>query len=208
MSHCVMVTAIGKNEWVSSAIEYAWPLIKKYFEGNGHKVFLIQSTPYDSEVLHPSWLWLKCHEILPGYDYILTWNLDILPILFSDDIFKDLNQTLLGAVMEDPSVHDIFPHFKYNCGMVGVPHTYDSFCSEVYAKWNKNPNNWPSYEQYYVNMEVGERGIPVFTIPKKYAWYYNSPGFKDATCWHYTSTVLKDGIATLFKQHYDEVFNG
>jgi hypothetical protein len=208
MSHCIMVTAIGKNAWVSSAISYAWPVIKKYFEDNGHNVYLIQNTPFDSEVLHPSWLWLKCHEILLGYDYILTWNLDILPVKFEDDIFKYLDQTMVGAVMEDPSVHGIFPHFKYNCGMVGVPKSYSGFFSDVYQKWNKNPNSWPSYEQYYVNQEIGERNIPIYSIPQKYAWFFNSPNYKEATCWHYTSTVQKDGIENLFKQHYEGVFHG
>jgi hypothetical protein len=204
---CVMVTAIGKNEWITSAIQYAWPIIKEYFEGNGHNVQLIRSSPFDNEVQHPSWLWLKCHEILPTYEYILTWNLDILPVVFKDDIFKILDMNLLGAVVEDSSIHYTFPHFKYNCGLVGVPNNYKDFCAEVYAKWIRNPNSWPSYEQYYVNMEIGERKINVFEIPKKYAWYYNSPNYETASCWHYTNTISKNKVTNLFKKHYERIFN-
>lgn len=204
--HCVMVTATGQSEWITAAIQYAWPVIKKYFKDNGHDVHLIRRTPYDTVVQHPSWLWLKCHELLPNYDYILTWNLDILPVIFNDDIFKNLDMSLLGAVVEDPSMHGMFPHFKYNCGMVGVPKAYAEFCSEVYTKWMSNPKDWPSYEQYYVNMEIGERKIPVHEVPKKYAWYYNSPNYETATCWHYTNTVHKHSIVELFKKHYDRVF--
>lgn len=200
---CVMVTGIGNNTFIDNAKKYAYPIIKKYFNKNNYETFLIEDTKYKDEVQHPSWLWLKCHELIPGFDYILTWNIDILPVKIEDNIFSVIDQNMIGAScdLEYQNVKE-YPNFKYNCGMVGVPKNREDFCNDIYNRYKSNPFSWPSYEQYYVNMELHKQNIPVFEIPNKYNYYFNHPNFENATCWHYTNKVHKSQVIELFKHHY------
>jgi len=208
---CVMVTGIGNNDWMLAAKKYAYPVIQKYFQQNGHEVFLIEETPFQTMAAHPSWLWLKCHEILPNYEYILSWNLDILPVKFTDDIFHDLDFNLIGAC-EDLEAANVragcpqFSDFKYNCGLVGVPNQYKDFCTKVFDMYKHNPYGWPSYEQYYVNKEITQQNIPIHHIPNRFNYYYLYNDFEKASCWHYTNRVSKQQVSELFKYHYLKYF--
>jgi len=200
-----MITAIGDNPWIVSAKKYLWPIIKKYFNDNGHNAFIIE----DSEIKdyqHPSWLWLNCHKILPNYEYILTWDLDIVPVNLSDDIFSVIDTTKISALVE-PSYakwQSQFPHFKYNMGLCGVPKAYSQFFESIYQKYKHNPFNWPSYEQYYNNMEIGQNKIEVQELPRRYASYLGE--MDNPTCIHYTAIISKDKALQYFKGHYDAIF--
>jgi hypothetical protein len=206
MKKLVYVRAIPAMPWIKSHGPMCIELIRKYFEGNGHEVVVDESMHTPEEA---PWQWVLCHEKYPGYDYILTWDLDILPQR-KVDIFNDIDLQEFGACIEADGKSEVFPHYRYNCGMVGIPSMYKDLCRRIYDLWHLNPKNWPSYEQYYWNMEIGELDIYVAPIPKKYAWVIsNDKPDEKPVCVHYTTSVQKkappfDGLV-LIEEHYKRI---
>ena len=188
MNTAVYINCIPSSPWVKTHGAMCLEVIERYFIDNGHKV-LVNSIDCSYDLA--SWQWLNCHKLFPGYDFLLTWNLDILPQK-REDIFKDLDLTKLCASVESDGQSVAFPHYKYNCGLVGVPASEAKFCEDVYTKWSGNPKKWPSYEQYYWNLEVGEQKKEVHEIPHKYNTFCGG-GEGDAVCVHYSGFVFKDG---------------
>jgi hypothetical protein len=188
MKELVYVRAIPAMDWIKTHGPMCIDVIRKYFEGNGHEVVVDQSSHSPEEA---PWQWLLCHKKYPGYDYILTWDLDILPQR-KIDIFKDIDFDEFGACVEADGKSTQFPYYRYNCGMVGIPAIHDELCQKIYELWHTNPKNWPSFEQYYWNMVIGEKDIYVQPIDRKYACFpLREDGKENAVCIHYTAVVQK-----------------
>jgi hypothetical protein len=189
MKTAVYINCIQGAKWIETHGAKCLEVIRKYFSENNHEI-LINCASCSQELA--SWQWLLCHKIFSGYDFILTWNLDILPQK-KEDIFNDLDLTKMCACVESDGNSIDFPHYKYNCGLVGVPVSEAKFCEEVYVKWSGNPKRWPSYEQYYWNFEVGEQKKIVHEISKKYNLFCGSKDQDAAVCVHFSGFVYKDG---------------
>jgi hypothetical protein len=203
MKTAVFVTAIPDMKWIRTHGPMCLEIIRAYFSHYGHEVLVLDKNPGIS-VKHNSWLWLLAHQIFPGYDYLLYWNLDILPNKFDEDIFNSLDLTKIAVCREADGSSTKFPYYYYNCGMAGIPKQYSQFCIDTFNRWKDDPNNWPSYEQYYVNMELGEHKIDVHEIPKKFNMFYGSDP-SVAVCLHYSYTVYKETepLATpVMEEHY------
>jgi len=205
MKTAVVVTAIPDMKWIKTYGDMCLKIIHAYFDRYNHEVRIIDKNPLNILVNHSSWLWLLGHQIFPGYDYLLYWNLDILPNKFNEDIFDSLDMNKIAMCREVNDINKMFPHFYYNSGMVGVPKQYDQFFVDIFNRWKDNPKNWPSWEQYYVNMEIGEQKIDVHEIPLKFNMFPNYDK-NLAICIHYTSSVRKEGpeplATTAMEKHY------
>jgi hypothetical protein len=202
MKNAVLVTAIPDMDWVKTHGAMCLEVIRKYFERHNHELIVITERP-KVDAKHNSWLWLLGHKLYPGYNYLLCWNLDILPQLFDVDIFDYLDMNRIAACVEFNGL-STFPYYRYNCGLVGMPQKYQAFFEGCFNKWGNNPKNWPSWEQYYVNMELGEQAIDVQEIPRKFNTFYES-NEKDTVCVHYSFSVYKDRapLATdAMEKHY------
>ena len=73
----VLTFAIGNN------IPYKEPalhILKDYFKHKGIPFTVIEQDPEcNIRKAHPSWLKLLAHQIVPNEEFILCWDLDLLP---------------------------------------------------------------------------------------------------------------------------------
>lgn len=203
MKSAVFVTAIPDMDWVKTHGDMCLEVIRAYLNRHGREVLVLDKNP-EIEVRHNSWLWLLGHQIFPGYDYLLYWNLDILPNRFDVDIFDCLDLEKVAACRESDGNSTTFPHYRYNCGLVGMPKRYHELFCDIYKKWKDDPKGWPSWEQYYVNLEWGEQKIDVQEIPKKFNMMHGcDPAL--AACVHFSYSVYKDHeplATTAIEAHY------
>ena len=190
MKTAVLLPAIPDMEWVKTHGEMCIDVIRKYFNKFDHQVIVMDKNP-GINVSHNSWLWLQAHKLYPGLDFILCWNLDILPNRFDVDIFDCLDLDAINAPREADGSSVAFPYYRWNCGQVGFPKRYSEFMEKIFEKYSGNPKCWPSYEQYYVNEEIGENNVFVHEIPRTFNIGCGHET-KDTCCVHFTYTVFKD----------------
>ena len=125
MKWCVMVIAIGDIFYKADAKE----VLVHYFEKHEIPYIFIEEYPSNIKEVAPSWLKMICHRILPGYDTIICWDLDLLPassdVKVMDDF--DLNKLCLARdglatlMAKAGKTLPYCPDFKYNGGLICVP---------------------------------------------------------------------------------------
>jgi hypothetical protein len=188
MNYCVMVLAVGDIFYKSDAAA----VLKHYFRLHRIPYHFIEHPPVAVAVrgAHPSWWKLLAHSILPGYDFIICWDLDLLPRSPVHNVIGDfdMNSLCIGWDSHAKTRPDERwrPSFKYNGGLIGIPKSYAEFSEDVFAR--HAPGEWPSYEQYYLNDELEAQAIKIHELPSDVNVLYTFPGFETARLQHYTFT--------------------
>jgi len=184
--------------------KYSIFFIEKLCLYNNINFFILNNnSKYNKYNVHPSWLKLFCHTLVED-DFILCWDLDLLPTkLF--DIHKFLDTKNINLAYDQAYIRDNFTFnnkFKYNCGLLGIPKTYQREIENIYYK-AKN-SSYPSYEQYHVNDWIFDNNILIHNLDTKLNMMY------DGTCIdknninyniHYTWKI------TSSKHKYDLIIN-
>lgn len=164
---------------------------------------------------HPSWVKLLMHQVLAtNMEFILNWDLDLLPVKGASDIREHLDPHHFNMAI-DSSLLAGFPgynaNFLYNGGLMGIPAEMASWCQHLYQK--HAPGTYPSYEQYYLNDAIKHDNIPVHRIPPKFNTLYprNSAGnalWRVAEFKHYTFGVMDaNDKKRLMEEHARDYFS-
>jgi hypothetical protein len=175
MNWCILILAVGNIFYKESALD----VFSHYFNKNKINYHVIDKMPenIDFRNSHPSWWKLLCHKILPGYDFILCWDLDLLPDHPNVDIIKYINFNKINMAWDSHAKHfpnDKYkPSFKYNGGLIGIPKSLSVFTEGVFYK--HSPGYYPSYEQYYLNDEIEEQNIDIHEFPENINVLFSIP---------------------------------
>lgn len=191
--------------------EYSLPLIKKLCEYNSINLYIIdKDIPENIYKLHPSWLKLFCHKLVDD-DFIICWDLDLVPVC-DYDIISNMNTEKLNFCydrdfIENGHLWNDFRgngRFKYNCGLVGIPKSYQKFMEDIYYKHGEHAN-LPSYEQYYVNTEIIQNNIDINLLDSKFNFMFDNSNIypDDVRNIHYTWKIKSnEHRIELIKAHY------
>jgi len=173
---------------------------------------------------HPSWYKLKAFDYVND-DFVLCWDLDLLPKKNADSIvpFLDYNKINLAidtaVILKNLSFLNGQKYFKYNCGLMGIPRSFKSFCDEVF-EYSKNkilsldfPNPSPT-EQYIINQKLYETYFKdVHEIESKFNTLYytckeNIKNLLDAYFIHYTAfNITPELRRAAIKKHVTNYFS-
>lgn len=187
-----MLLSVG----VISYAVHSKPVLVHYFKKHSIEYHFIEEIPkgIDYKRSHPSWWKLLAHTILPGYDYIICWDLDLLPANPDVEIIKHFDFTKptfawdtgikLNPALRDSRKMPFLKHFKYNGGLIGIPKTYQSFFEGIFKDYA--PGTLPSWEQYYLNNGLHDNNIPVHELPDDINVLCGLDGFDSARLQHYT----------------------
>ena len=211
MSHMhIMVLALGNVDYYKDSYDVLIAYFKKY----NLTYSFITSVDCNHKNAHPSWLKLLCHKICPGHDFILNWDLDLLPIKTACDISDYLDYSKLNMAVDSSLLagHGGFtPNFKYNGGLIGMPSSLYSWAESVYDK--HAPGTMPSYEQYYLNDEIVHNNIDVNVLwPKFNTLYPNGNNIVGHQLWnasdfrHYTFGCSTNLRPSKIREHKNEFF--
>jgi hypothetical protein len=209
---CVMVLATGDIFYKDNSKR----ILIDYFIRHSIPYHFIEEVPQgiDFKLSHPSWWKLLCHKILPGYDFILCWDLDLLPRKSTVDIISKISMTELCLAKDSHVIHHndekfIFSEkdkyrysFQYNGGLIGIPKDFSVFTESVFQRFA--PGDLPSYEQYYLNEMICQLEIPVFELPTSLNRLYWDPDFATADLQHYTGT---EDAKSYISQHANIYFS-
>jgi len=219
MRVCVMLIAVVFNcDDSTQHIKYAEHsirLFKDYFAHHGIEYHIITELPdiIKNAGVNPSWLKLFPHRVLPGYDYIIIWDLDLLPRTRDVKVIHEFNMEKLCLVWDTHArKHSIategkgylyYPSFKYNTGLIGVPKSYQPFLDSVMMYMNPTV---PSFEQYPLNHEIVEQNIIVHELPDDLNATLPSSTFSSARLQHYTcgdnaKSKIEEHVNRYFSQH-------
>jgi len=153
----VSILAVGEISYKKDALE----VLTHYLDKHDKRYKIVESVNLDTRGSHPSWWKLLCHKVHPGEDYILNWDLDLLPS-GPNVPFHDIQEDKLGMAWDTSAKYlneRYNRNFRYNGGLIGIPCSQQDFCEEVFRDFA--PGTRPSYEQYYLNDRLVERGIEV-----------------------------------------------
>ena len=188
--------------------KYSIPIIDKFCKYNEFNLFVLdKNIEHNIHNQHPSWLKLFSHKLVDD-DFILCWDLDLLPTKrFKLDC---LDYSKINLCHDSGFINENFTFngkFKYNCGLIGVPKTYASFFESIYFEKAQN-SQYPSYEQYHVNDKIFDNKIDVNLLPHEYNYLYD--GFKvpeTVKNIHYTYKInSNEHRVELIKEHYNNFY--
>jgi glycosyltransferase involved in cell wall biosynthesis len=178
---CVVVFAYGDIFYAPDSKR----VLEDYFRFHGIPYYFVTEKPYfDTKDAHPSWWKLKVHSIVRGYDFIITWDLDLLPRNRHVNVIQDFDMTKI-CMVRDSTVSDTEDgYFKYNGGLIGIPKTYQSFMANIFDA--HAPGVLNDYEQYYLNNQLFQTNAKIHELPRKLNGLYGTQYFPDALLQHYT----------------------
>jgi len=179
---CVVIFAYGDIFYAPDSKR----VLEDYFRFHGIPYYFITEKPlsFDTKEAHPSWWKLKVHSIVRGYDFIITWDLDLLPRNRHAKVIQEFDMTKI-CMVRDSSVSDTDDgFFKYNGGLIGIPKTYQSFMENIFD--THAPGVLADYEQYYLNHELFQNNMKIHELPRKLNGLYSTQYFPDALLQHYT----------------------
>lgn len=186
----ISVLAVGNPSYKKDSIS----VLKDYFDRNGFRYNFIETVPsIDTKDSHPSWWKLVCHRIYDNEDYILNWDLDLLPTNKDTKFHELIDFTKLGMAWDVQARY--FPNdrfnsnFRYNGGLIGIPKIMSQFTENIFDTYA--PGTRPSYEQYYLNDEIVKNNIDIFELPDDCNFLYRDN----------TSELLQKFYSARFK-HY------
>lgn len=188
--------------------KHSLPIMEKFCNYNNINLFIldrnIEQNIYNK---HPSWLKLFCHDLVCD-DFILCWDLDLIPIKKYKLDFLDVCKINLAHDSCHLKENFIFNgKFKYNCGLMGIPKSYSNFFKDIYFKHAAN-SSYPSYEQYYVNDSIHDSKIEINLIDNKYNYLYDgndSPDYIQNI--HYTWKIRSnEHRKKLIEDHYNKYY--
>ena len=98
LSYCVMVLAVGDISYKKHAKE----VLQHYFKAHSIPHVFIEEVPknIDLKDSHPSWWKLLAHSILPNIDFIICWDLDLLPSTATVNVISDFNMNRLCMAVD------------------------------------------------------------------------------------------------------------
>lgn len=204
MKYCVMVLAVGSPMYKQDALN----VLTHYFNKHEIPFHVIETAPGDIDFRgsHPSWWKLLAHKILVDYDFIICWDLDLLPRNMDVKVIEEFNMTKMCMAWDSHAKfksHDRFtPNFKYNGGLIGIPKEHRLFTEGVFNKYA--PGTYPSYEQYYLNDEIHFQNIQIHELPWDINVLYSFSDFNNARLQHYTYTHT---AKSFIKDHKNKYFN-
>jgi hypothetical protein len=193
--------------------EHSIRLFKDYFAHHGIEYHFITECPKEviEAGVHPSWTKLFAHRILPGYDYIIIWDLDLLPRTRDVKVIQEFNMEKLSIVWDtnarghsiatDGKGYLYFPSFKYNTGLIGVPQSYQPFLDSIRVFMHPIVS---SYEQYPLNDEIVKQNISIHELPDDLNTLYVSGNFSTARLQHYT---CGDNPKSKIEEHVNRYFS-
>lgn len=212
----VVTIANGNIPYKETSIE----LLTKYFKKKNIEFIVLTENKFNYNNVHPSW-W-KCHvHKLFNDNFIVTWDLDMIPVNFEYDLNVIFDKTKLNMTYDSGTIFDktyFNEYFKYNCGFMGIPKSESDFIEEVYDKHSLG--YYGSWEQYYVNDEIYFQNKDLKIIPFEYNFLF-LPRFMnidlktiinkyDVKNFHFTygvpSTEYKDILIKQIKELYYENF--
>jgi hypothetical protein len=201
-----MVLAVGDIDYKKNAKE----VLEDYFNKNSIPYVFIEEAPknLDLKGAHPSWWKLLAHSIIPNKDFIICWDLDLLPSSATINVISDFNMNMLCMAVDstkrnfpDSAVCQQLPNFKYNGGLIGIPKSMQGFTKFVFD--SNAPGTLPSYEQYYLNECIAVNKIPMHELPSDFNVFYGHPHFEVARLQHYTGS---EEAKLFISQHYNNYF--
>jgi hypothetical protein len=196
-----MVLSVGDMFYKSDSKK----LLSHYFNKHNVSCHFIEETTLDTRNSHPSWWKLLCHKILPEYDYIICWDLDLLPINPHVNFLQYFDMTKMTMAMDSTIRHP--PHlgyndnFKYNGGLIGIPKALASVMEDTFYK--HAPGDRPSWEQYYLNDTIVENNIIIHELPDTINVLFSTPDFDNALIKHYT---FGDNAKYYIREHVNDYF--
>lgn len=196
-----MVLSIGDITYK----EDAKAVLEHYFKHKGLPYTFIESIPdnIDTRGSHPSWWKLLAHRILPGYDFIICWDLDLLPISLEVDVIQEFDMSKICMAWDSSAKYypvSELKSFKYNGGLIGIPKSYSHFTEYVLNTWA--PGVCASYEQYYLNQELYVKNIDVHELPSDINVLFSYPEFWKARLQHYTAHKRAKEFIELHRENY------
>lgn len=182
--------------------EFALDCLRAYYAKYEIPLTVIDKIPEGVSVKHPSWLKLICHDLINA-DYIICQDLDLLPTNGNTSVLCFVDKIRLSLVPDEAAPFTKYPHFKYNCGLMGVPKSEAGFLKNIFDTYRNDPNNWPSWEQYYVNNVIGETKHEVCEMPLFMNQYWNpSVEYEKFSFVHYTYNIPQEQKRSHMLQHH------
>lgn len=211
------VIAVGNSNEITYK-EDSKAVLKDYFDYHKINSFFLEVPTFHGckinvKGAHPSWVKLISHKFYPTDDFILCWDLDLLPINREKNILDVLDLNKLNMCFDSSVLmngYKFTPNFKYNGGLCGIPVRYREFMEGVYNK--HAPGQWPSFEQYYLNDEIAIQNIEVNELDSIWNSNLPAPGFTTeyfdkAFNKHYTWGVDHSQKIGKIKQHRENYFS-
>lgn len=210
----IAVLALGNPKYAQASRE----VLSNYFYRHELKhTFITDDVLKSSKIknikyVHPSWLKLLMHDILEKEDFILNWDLDLLPIPDAPNIKNELNYNFVNMV-EDTSIlygYDGFnENFKYNCGLIGIPSKLFGWSKFIFD--HHHGGDYPSYEQYYFNDQLVIDNINVHVLHPSFNTLYpkNRNGmtlWSESVFRHYTFGIEGDKKVDAIIEHAERYF--
>lgn len=157
------------------------PLIRRYCVKHGYRLNVINNEGYNPSEQHPSWLKLLVGTSQPLADFVLFWDLDLIPTPDCGPIDKFMDFSKINLCLDHghilrgspPTNHAVYKHFRYNLGLVGIPRSVFDSLERIY--FDKTPSGLPSYDQYHVNQWIGDNNIPVHELPMGFNFFFKPP---------------------------------
>lgn len=175
-------------------------VLTDYFERHKQQyVFVKDLKDFNPKKAHPSWMKLIMHRMYPGHDFILNWDLDLLPVSpASSCVWEHIDPTMLNMAVDTSLLSGCSgwnKFFRYNGGLMGIPAASAHWCETLYD--TTAPGNRPSYEQYYLNDAIAAYHIEVATIPQEFNTLYPrnlawNAWWRKAVYKHYTFGPMPD----------------
>jgi len=198
----VMVLNVGTLPYAPAATR----VLDHYMRRHGYTLHYWTSLPRPD--VPPSWYKLLCHQLVKS-DFILCWDLDLLPRRDAEPIADYLDRSRLNLAVDTSVLYGQvgLPNFRYNGGLIGIPAGERAFCENIFTV--HAPGTRPSYEQYYLNDALVAR--PVHEIPSRFNTCYPLPGFafadfERAECCHYTWGIDGDNKRAAIARHCETYF--
>lgn len=189
--------------------KHSIPIMEKFCKHNNINLFILDhDIEQNIHNKHPSWLKLFCHDLVDD-DFILCWDLDLLPKKKYKLDFLDISKINLAYDSCHLKENFVFNgKFKYNCGLIGIPKSYSDFFKNIYFAHAAN-SYYPSYEQYHVNDLIYDSKIQINVIDNKYNYLYDGneiPEYIENI--HYTWKIKSNEhriklIEDHFNKHYE-----
>ena len=208
----VVVFNAGSLSYASAALS----VLRDYFGFFKIKYEIVEDLKgFNTKKAHPSWMKLLTHRMFPGHDFILNWDLDLLPMRSAPSIETILDKAKLNMAIDSTLIagQDKFnENFKYNGGLVGVPASMAEWIAAIYDK--HAPGEYPSYEQYYLNDAIVADKVDVHRIPDEFNTLFPqcSAGkilWDNAVIKHYGCSILSSlDMVTLTDIHAENYFKG
>lgn len=211
MKVCVMILCVGDVFYAADSKD----VLSDYFTRKNIEYFFIDKLPenIDTRGAHPSWFKLLAHTILPGYDFIITWDLDLLPRSPYVDVIEEFNKLKFCICRDSGLIHhpEIIkqlpfpPCFKYNCGLMGIPSKYKNFMENIFLK--NAPGNSTTWEQNYVNIDLDRQNIDVCVLSDSLNTFHAfEPASYTSKLIHYTWGVdAKNKISNHRRKYFEAI---